>query len=265
MKIIVLMGSPRSGETQKAVKHVSQRLKELGGFDIEIINLKDTDIKPCMGCFTCLTGKGEEKCPLKDDRDLIFGKLKSADGLIIAVPNYSLQVPALTKNLLDRLAFIFHRPCMYGKRFMALVTQGIYGGGGIIKYLNEAMKFWGFGISKGVCVTTPPGQRLLSQQKKIDRALDRAAERFARELAGRKQPKPSFKDIVIFRLARTGLKNTEETSIDRLYYESKGWFKSRYYYDVRLGPFKLTVGWLMDRLAAKMADKNRREAARHIN
>ncbi|MCX7749910.1 MAG: flavodoxin family protein [Clostridia bacterium] len=266
MKILIISGSPRKGETHKAAQFVDEKLKKIGGFEVDWLILKDLNIKPCIGCFACLN-KGENKCPMKDDRDIIVDKMKQADGLIIAVPNYSLQVPALTKNLLDRLAYIFHRPSMQGKIFMGLVTQGVYGGGNILKYLNEAMRFWGFSISKGVSVTVVPGFRLPQVQKKIEAALEKAAGRFAKALKEKKVTVPSLKEVAIFRLARTGMKNMDKTSVDRQYYESKGWFTSKYYYDVRLGPFKSLVGWLMDRFAQHMADKSKREleAYQHKN
>ena len=36
----------------------------------------------------CLN-KGEELCPLKDDRDLLIDKMNNSDGIIFASPNYS--------------------------------------------------------------------------------------------------------------------------------------------------------------------------------
>lgn len=251
MNIVIIHGGPRKGTTYKAAERVAEKLSGMQGIDIEWILLKDKSIKNCLGCFVCLF-KGEDKCPLKDDRDEIYKKVMAADGLIMAVPNYSLQVPALAKNLLDRLAFVFHRPSMYGKRFMAIVTQGVYGGNGIVKYLNEAMKFWGFGISKGVCITLMPGQSI---PEKSNRALDDAARVFLQDLKNNKPPVPTFKDLAIFYFARNGIETQEAESVDRCYYESKGWFKSRYYYDVRLGPVKLLFARIMDRMAKKMIAK----------
>jgi acyl-coenzyme A synthetase/AMP-(fatty) acid ligase len=58
------------------------------------------------------------------------------------------------KSFLDRLAFVFHRPRFFGKTFTAIVTQGIFGGGSIRKYLEDTGESFGFHVTKGSCVTT---------------------------------------------------------------------------------------------------------------
>ncbi|MBD3255313.1 MAG: hypothetical protein GF383_09485 [Candidatus Lokiarchaeota archaeon] len=41
--------------------------------------------------------KGEDKCPLKDDREIISKKLDDADGVIFATPVYSMRISYLLK------------------------------------------------------------------------------------------------------------------------------------------------------------------------
>jgi hypothetical protein len=42
-------------------------------------------ISACRGCKTCFN-KGEEHCPLNDDRDLLFDKIAASDGVVFASP-----------------------------------------------------------------------------------------------------------------------------------------------------------------------------------
>lgn len=49
--------------------------------------------------------KGEEFCPLKDDRDILIEKMVNSGGIIFASPNYFFQVSAFMKIFLDRIAF----------------------------------------------------------------------------------------------------------------------------------------------------------------
>ncbi len=47
--------------------------------EFEYIFLKEANLKPCIGCYNCMA-KGEDKCPLRDDRAAIEQKLLAADG-----------------------------------------------------------------------------------------------------------------------------------------------------------------------------------------
>lgn len=121
--MVAFIGSPHRGRTCEIVELFEQKLKELGEIDFKSVSLKDVDLKLCRGCGVCLE-KGEEYCALKDDRDALLAMLREADGVIFATPVYSLQVTALMKNFLDRLAYVFHRPCFFHKAFMPIVVQG---------------------------------------------------------------------------------------------------------------------------------------------
>lgn len=91
---------------------------------------------------------------MKDDRDVLLEKLHSSDGVILATPCYSFQVTALMKNLLDRLAFVHHRPQFNGKAFTSLVTYGIFGGASIVKYLETMGENFGFRVARGCSLMT---------------------------------------------------------------------------------------------------------------
>ncbi len=90
---------------------------------------------------------------MKDDRDVLIEKIMASDGVVFASPNYSFQVSAIMKAFLDRLGFAFHRPRFFGKTFTSIVTQGIYGGGKIVDYLDFVANGLGFNTVKGSCIT----------------------------------------------------------------------------------------------------------------
>ena len=115
MKVLAIMGGPRKGYGTICMEKLEYELKSLQDVDFEYLYLKDVNLQSCRGCSLCFF-KGEDKCPLKnDDRDEIINKINEADGVIFMAPTYSLHVPALMKNFFDRLAYIFHRPCFFGK------------------------------------------------------------------------------------------------------------------------------------------------------
>ncbi len=125
--------------------------------------------------------KGEEYCSSKDDRDLLMEKMNNSDGVIFATPNYSFQVTALMKNFLDRIAFVLHRPQFFGKAFTAIVTQGIFGGASIEKYLETMGGNLGFQVAKGCCLTTLEPETEL-QKKKTTQKSKKPQRDFIRNL-----------------------------------------------------------------------------------
>ena len=127
MKVTAFVGSARKKHTYNATEQFLQNLQSLGDIEYEIVSLSDYRLEVCKGCKLCFE-KGEEFCPLKDDRDILFNKMNNSDGIIFASPNYSFNVSGLMKIFLDRLGFIFHRPRFFGKAFTSIVVQGFYRG-----------------------------------------------------------------------------------------------------------------------------------------
>lgn len=255
MRVLAIMGSPRKKSlTLKIVQMLEEKLKSLGEAEFEYIFLREKDIRQCAGCMLCFE-KGEEFCPFQDETLPIFGKMMAADGVIIASPNYSLQVPALTKNLLDRLAFVFHRPCFFNKAWMPVVTEAVYGKKNILRYLNEVGQMWGFSLCPGVGLSLVDEQALLDNQEKIARELERAARRFHYVMKER-TIKPSLKMIAVFRVARTlHSMGTNKDSRDYCYWMEQGWFEQPFYCEVNLNLFQRTIGSLVEKFAASQARK----------
>ena len=153
-KVTVFVGSARrGGATHRAASEFLRNLESYGDVQGEIVFLSDYDIGVCHGCKSC-TNRGEERCPLKDDRDVLIEKMMASDGVVFASPNYSFQVSAIMKIFLDRLAFLFHRPRFHGKTFTSIVVQGIGRGGRIVKYLEFVGGGLGFNVVKGSCIRT---------------------------------------------------------------------------------------------------------------
>ncbi len=68
------MGSPHNGNTLEKIQQIEKKLTKYKDVEFESINLKDMDLKPCEGCFQCFI-KGEDCCPIKDDKEKIFKKI----------------------------------------------------------------------------------------------------------------------------------------------------------------------------------------------
>jgi multimeric flavodoxin WrbA len=259
-KVTIFIGSPRKQLTYKVMEEFVEDLKAFGDVEHEYVFLKDVNLSNCRGCCNCFN-KGEEQCPLRDDRDLLIEKIESSDGVVFATPNYSLQVSGIMKTFLDRLAFVFHRPRFFGKAFMGVVVQGIYGGKDVVNYLEKVGGAWGFTVGRG-CYVTAFQPLTPSEQQKISHEVGKAARRFYQTLTRPSLPVPTLLRLMLFRLSRSSIRAMlNETYRDYRYFKEKGWFESSYYYEARVGLIKGLAGFLGDFLGERMARKRLAEAA----
>jgi multimeric flavodoxin WrbA len=245
MKVTAFVGSARKKHTYKVTEQFLHNLQSLGNVDCEIVGLSDYHIEVCKGCMLCLN-KGEELCPMKDDRDKLIEKINASDGIIFASPNYSFNVSGLMKVFLDRLGFIFHRPCFFGKAYTSIVMQGFYRGDKIISYLNFIGKSLGFNVINGCCLNSlePITKK---EQNKLDRIIEKQSKKYYSILIKKAYPAPTLFELMIFRMSRTSIKLLLDQSWrDYTYYSKKGWFESDYYYSIQLNPFKKMAGNLFD-------------------
>jgi multimeric flavodoxin WrbA len=251
MKVTAFVGSARKKHTYQTTELFMQKLKALGDVECEIVRLSDYNLKICRGCIVCFD-EGEELCQLKDDRDYLIDKMKNSDGVVFATPNYSFDLSGLMKVFLDRLGYIFHRPCFFGKTSTCIVTQGIYRGSKIVKYFNFIGGGLGFNVVKGSCIYSlePMTEK---GRKKIDKLIDRHGRKFYAQLIKKEYPSPSLLGLAAFRMGRTSRKKMlKEDHKDYRHFKEKGWFESDYYYPVRLNPIKKLFGKLLDKIAVMM-------------
>jgi hypothetical protein len=184
--------------------------------------------------------------------------MDAADAIVFATPNYVLNVPALLKNLIDHLAFAFHRPRFFNKVFTSIITQGSYGGKQIDKYFKNIAGFSGGVYVPGVILNLPTGAYnpnlpwKADEEKSSSLKLEKLAEKFRYKLNEKKPFSPSLFRLAMFRFTRTMHKNSYEDNRDFHYFKSKGWFECDYYYDVKLNPIQKVVGKLSDMAAKRL-------------
>lgn len=247
-KVIAFVGSSRKKNTYNATVQFLKNLQALGDVEYEIIVLSHYNLGICKGCFQCFE-KGEEFCPLKDDRDVLMDKITASDGVVFATPNYSFFVPGIVKVFLDRFGFACHRPCYFGKAMTCIVTQGFRRGEEIVKYFDDLGTILGFNAVKGCCLTAlyPTTE---DDQQKIDQAMLDLSRRFYARLTKPAYSVPSLYQLLAFRVSRSHIKKMlDDSSRDYRYYVEKGWLESDYYYPTHLGLLKSAAGKLFDRMA----------------
>jgi multimeric flavodoxin WrbA len=107
MKIVCLLGSPRSkGNSAALAEQFCQTVKELGG-DVETFALNKMTYRGCQGCMMCKTKL--EKCAVKDDLEAALDSVRDADILVMATPTYYGEVSSQMKGFIDR-TFSYLKP-----------------------------------------------------------------------------------------------------------------------------------------------------------
>ena len=146
MKILAICGSPKKGNTYSALKFIKEKYPDI---DFKIMMLKDMNLQPCLGCYVCVK-LGEDKCSLKDDREMIVKEMMDADGVLFASPVYTMQITALMKNFFERVGYIDHRPCFYGKHAMLMAVCAGFGADKANEYMEGMCSIFGFTIASKV-------------------------------------------------------------------------------------------------------------------
>lgn len=97
MKICVINGSARKGNTLAAIEALMAGAKEKN--EIEVIQADKVDIDFCKGCNACECFKG---CVDKDDTNEVIDKLVASDMIIFATPVYWWGMTAQLKLIIDK-------------------------------------------------------------------------------------------------------------------------------------------------------------------
>jgi len=197
MKILVIMGSPRKGNTYQAASDIEDAMKLQGDVEFEYLMLKDADIAHCRGCFLCFS-KGEEYCPNKDDAPAIEQRMYEADGVIFATPVYGMNVSGLLKTFIDRFSYLFHRPRFFNKYALLLTTAGAVGTKDVLRYLDMVAMVWGFDVVGKVGLITPPMNFHESLRTRNKRELTEAANTFYTAITVGKRRSPRFMEVMTF-------------------------------------------------------------------
>jgi multimeric flavodoxin WrbA len=259
MKILVIMGSPRKGNTYRAAKKIEEFMRSMGNVEFEYLMLKDVNLSQCCGCFVCFL-KGEKYCPCKDDAPLIEQKMHDADGVIFATPVYGMNVSALMKLFIDRFSYIFHRPRFFDKKALLLSTTGALGLKEVLDYLKLVASIWGFEVSHSVGLVTPPVPVSGKHEQKNDRKLKEAAFEFYNSFHKTRRS-PGLKDVFIFRAQKASFGKLGLSSpADYTYWKEKGWLnpEAKYYVDMPVNPVYNAIGRISEQI---MKRKMRKEIA----
>ena len=191
----------------------------------------------CKGCYSCVMS-GEEKCPLKDDRNNLIKEMTEADGVIFSSPVYSHMVSALMKNFFDRFGYLAHRPQFFDKYSMSLTTGSGYGAEFAIQYMDKMAKVFGFEIVPPLNLKIRPGkQSKEAVQNNTNKAID-AFNVFISRIEKRVRTKPTLNSLIPFHIFKfVSELDSKKFNADYEYYKDK----KEYYYDTKISPLKTFI------------------------
>ncbi|WMJ89098.1 flavodoxin family protein [Anaerocolumna sp. MB42-C2] len=252
MKILAVIGSPKvDGNTYKTICQIEKKLyRKNEEIEFEYIQLSRTRLELCKGCYICIE-KGEDKCPLKDDRENLERKMKQADAVIFASPVYTYNVSWIMKNFLDRFAYRCHRPEFHGKKAMVVVTTGAVGIGFVTKILSFMLGSMGFIICARAGITyAPPHEKDEKMLQKETDKLIRQTEKFYNKIINTNPVKPTLIKLLTFRMQQKAFSKAPQNLADYSFWNKKGWLEKSegYYYKVHVGIINKLIVSLITRL-----------------
>jgi multimeric flavodoxin WrbA len=140
MKILGILGSPRNNGNTALLLDAALDAAAGAGAETEKIGVAGLDLGFCIACGKCY-GTGE--CIYDDGVTMLQSKMKEADGIILASPNYIRTVTAQLKTLMDRSSLHVHCFLFSGKYGASVVTAGGNAGTEIAEFANEYLQACG--------------------------------------------------------------------------------------------------------------------------
>ncbi len=259
MKILTFIGSyRRNGNTAQIVKAVNQHLSEVAAvqnvpLEIETIYLGAPEVQACRGCRICFN-LGEEHCPIHDAFLTIKEKMRAADGIVIASPVYVDDVNGLTKNWIDRLAHVCHRPEFAGKCASLIVTVGSAYSAHSLGTLNLALSTWGFHITSKDSFTMGALMKPEQAQVAFAQRTKKIAVKLFTAIQTKAYLRPNFLSLLMFQIYQHVWQSAAFSgTYDQRYWQDQDWFSTRksYYIPVESRPLQAGLARVAGSIIAK--------------
>ena len=122
-QILILKSSPRKRANSSILAdQVAAGAREAGA-TVESFDLHSLNIRPCDACDFC---QGAAECVINDDMQMLYPKLRAADGIVVASPIYWFTLSAQAKLCIDRWYALegSDGSALAGKQFGLVLTYG---------------------------------------------------------------------------------------------------------------------------------------------
>lgn len=145
-KILGICGSPRKKSSYTALAAALTAAEEVGGVEVEMIELRAKNIKPCIHCNKCLREKSDRCMVYQDDMTPLYDKFYGADGLIIISPvydmNFTPQLAAFFSRFRSAWSIGAEKPYFFMKKVGAAMSVGGTRNGGQEAVIQSIHNFY---------------------------------------------------------------------------------------------------------------------------
>ncbi len=243
MKILTILGSyRRSGNTASILKMTEESLETLAAeagipLTLDRLNIGEVTIGPCRGCRLCFD-RGETTCPQKDDLLEIKARIDSADAVICGTPVYVGDVSGSLKTLIDRLAFVCHRPQFFGKTLYLIATTAGSPSNTALNVLSGAGLTWGMHLAGRQSFTMGARMPAETARAQFGGKAAAIARKVFTAVRDHHPGRPSFLNLMIFRTQQYTWSREDPKSLDYQYWKDRGWTdpKTTFYMPYKASP-----------------------------
>ncbi|MFC2021037.1 flavodoxin family protein [Chloroflexota bacterium] len=231
MKILAICGSPKKGNCYSVLNSIQENYPEI---DYKILMLNEVNLERCKGCYVCVL-RGEEYCPLKDDRDMIIQEISDTDGIILASPVHVNHISALMKQFIDRLGFLAHRPRFFDKYVMVMAIGGGFGADKANEYMSGMFSVFGLNVvsSLELYIASKAERDNPYYHEKTINVVNTLIDRTKKGQGI--PPSPTMLKLIYFNIFKAISElNKKEGPADYEFYKDK----TDYVYDTKINPFK---------------------------
>jgi hypothetical protein len=174
--------------------------------------------------------------------------MRAADGIILANPVYVNDINGITKNWIDRLAFVSHRPEFAGKSAFLITTVGIGPTSHALKTMKMALSTWGYQIAGQASFKMGGRMKKVDAEAQFQEQTARVAGQIFQAILAQEAAKPSFISLMTFCIQQGyWQRRPNDKSIDHSYWKNQGWTKPKrdYYTTQKSGKVKVALARLV--------------------
>ena len=258
MKYLMINGSPHKGNTWLLAKQIQKEITALSHEAIfEEIHLTELNLPFCTGCSTCFR-KGHQFCPHHSIVQTVIDKINGSDGVIFAMTTFNMQPTALTKNLIDHLCFLLHRPCFFTKKAIVVSTVGGVGVKQAVKYLAGTLGATGFNKCYKLPVVSYSWNSYMLDSK-VKEKCKKLAKTFHKDVSSKKIHSPTLLQLIPYNLFRAisldYVKGAEYETFDGVHWTEPARAKNAYDPAIPLPLYKKLFGNLFYILGKKLSKR----------
>ena len=258
MKYLIINCSPHKGNSWLLAEQIKTEILCLSNNVVfKEIHLSDLNLPFCSGCSACFR-KGHEYCPHYNTTQFLIDQIDWCDGVIFVSSTYNMQPNALTKNLIDHLCFMLHRPRFFTKKAFVISTTGGIGAKKTVKYITGTLK--GLGFNK--CYSLPVKSYSWNDYKidySMNKICEKKAKKFHYEVSIKKLHAPTFSQVMIYNLFRgmsqAYVEGTAYETYDGVHWSDPERKKKTYDPKIHIPLYKSIIGRFFFRIAKKFSVK----------